>query len=62
MHPDVLLAQLTSRQVAEWIAYASIEKVGDPVEIKTEEGEQKARRSRVEGGLKSLVEKQSGAG
>ena len=56
----MLLAQLTSRQVAEWIAYASIENVGDPVAIKTEEGEQKARRARVEGGFKSLMEKQSG--
>ena len=59
-HPDVMLASMTSKQSAEWYAYATIEQVGTPAEVKTKEGEAKARRARVESGFKSLMEKQNG--
>ena len=61
-HPDHWLAELTSAQVAEWIAYATLENVGPPVPPDKEaqaEAKRKATRAKVEGGLRALKEKQN---
>lgn len=62
-HPDILLAQLTSRQVAEWVAFATLEPVGNAVPEDPEEvaaRERKAKRAMFEGGMKALKEKRDG--
>ena len=59
-HPDMMLRSMSSKQIAEWYAYATLEPVGNAQNIQTDEGKAKARRARVEGGLKSLMEKQGG--
>jgi len=59
-HPDVMLQCMTSQQAAEWYAYATIEQVGNPVNVEDPKAVMKARRARVESGLKTLMEKRGG--
>lgn len=63
VHPDVMLAQLTSSQVADWIAFSRLEQIGHPVYATEEEKEQekiKAMRAKTESGLRALMIKQKG--
>ena len=51
---------MTSKQVADWVAFGSLEQIGkdvppDPHEIKA--SKQKAQRDKVEGGLRALKQK-----
>ena len=56
----MMLRVMSSKQIAEWYAYATLEPVGNPVNIESDEDKAKARRVRVEEGFKSLMEKQIG--
>jgi len=55
-----MLREMTSRQLAEWEAYATIEPIGNPVDVVPPEKQRKVRRAKVEAGFKSLMEKQNG--
>ena len=57
-HPDHLLRQLTSRQLTEWMAYATIEQVGNPVAIPDPVADRKDKRGEIEAGFKRMQEKQ----
>lgn len=48
--------------MVEWMAYATLEPVGNPVDVEKPERVKKARRERVENGFKRLMEKRSGTG
>ncbi len=62
-----MLASLTSKQVAEWIAFGTMEHIGadvppDPDDIekakrKDEEAKRKVQRAKIEGGLEALANK-----
>lgn len=61
VHPDVMLAQLTSAQIADWIAFSRFEQVGHPVyetQDEKDEKEIKEMRSKTESGLRALMKKQ----
>ena len=61
VHPDVMLAQLTSAQIADWIAFSQFEQVGHPVYETQEEKDKKEikdMRSKTESGLRALMNKQ----
>jgi len=55
-----MLADLTSAQLSDWIAYAQLEPVGNPVEM--ESTRQKANRVKksIGGFLRSMVDKDGG--
>ena len=55
-----MLRALTSRQLSDWMAYAMIEQVGNPMHVEDEKGKRKAKRVGIEAGFKSLMEKQGG--
>jgi hypothetical protein len=55
-----LLAQLSSRQLGEWMAFGTIEQIGNPVRIEDPMAKRKAKRAGIEAGLKSLMEKSNG--
>ena len=57
-HPDLLLKYLTKAQVVEWMAYATLEPVGNPVKIEDPEKERKNTRAALEGMFRRMKEKQ----
>jgi len=60
IHPDVMLAQMTSKQLTEWLAISTMEIIGeqtppDPEEVARQK--QAAQRAKLEGGLRALRDK-----
>lgn len=56
-HPDLMLQQLTSRQISEMMAFAQIEPVGAPVPPDPDEvkkAEHKKQRANFEAGMRAL--------
>jgi len=57
----MLLAELSSKQIGDWLAYGMLEQVGHPVPPDPEaqaKARAKTQRAKVEGGLRALKEKQ----
>ena len=53
-----MLASLTSKQVADWIAFASLEQIGNdvpPDKEQIQKDKNKAQRDKFEGGMRSLM-------
>ena len=55
-----MLAQLSSAQVADWMAYAQLEPVGNPVDIEAPKQKVKRIKSDLRGFFNSMMEKQDG--
>lgn len=56
-HPDIMLRQLDSRQIGEWMAFGMLEPIGAPVPSDPEDEKKakaQAQRDKVEGGLRAL--------
>ena len=57
-HPDILLKSITSKQLADWMAFATLEQVGEPVppdKEKIAKAKKKEHRDKFEGGMRSLM-------
>ena len=56
----MLLASLTSKQIAEWVAFGSLEQIGNDVPPDKEDvqkSKNKTQRAKLEGGLRALKDK-----
>ncbi len=56
-----MLACMTSRQIADWMAFATLEPIGAPVPPDKEDQEKaqaQAQRAKIEGGFRALIAKQ----
>jgi hypothetical protein len=56
-HPDYFLAEVTSAQLSDWIAYAQLEPVGHPVEMESMRQKAQKVKKNIGGFLQSLVKK-----
>lgn len=55
-----MLAELTSKQIGDWLAFGQLEQIGTPVPPDPEEvkkAEAKAKRDKFEGGMRNLMNK-----
>ena len=55
-----MLASMTSKQIAEWLAFAKLEQIGEPVPPDPEQAQKnknKMQRDKLEGGLMALRDK-----
>ena len=55
-----MLAELTSAQLSDWMAYAQLEPVGNPVEMESPKQKAKRVKKSIGGFLRSLKDKQDG--
>jgi len=52
-----MLADLTSAQLSDWIAYAQLEPVGNPVEMESTRQKANKVKKSIGGFLRSMVDK-----
>ena len=60
MHPDFLLERLTRAQLQQWFAYATLEPVGNPVEVVDKDEERKKAQGKYRGIFQRIKDKYNG--
>ena len=60
LHPDYLLERLTRAQLNQWYAYATLEPVGNPVEVIDKDEQRKQVQGKFRNFFQNLKRKQDG--